>query len=260
MTRFTIFASILFFCFCFKSFAQEKPAQTSLLIGKDLIDEDDFLDFEENNVAKINDPLEKYNRKIFAFNDFVDRYFLEHVAIAYREKLPRQARLSIRRFLTNLTLPFSAANSLFQGKTDNALSTISSFLINSTIGVGGIFNVASKKGIAFTREDLGQTLGYYGVNSGYYLMIPILGPSSTRDFTGFAVTSAVNPLNFNVFEVGGKVELIDLKYTIALATLTGIDQRERLIEIISDIRQDSFDPYATIRSAYLQRRESEIKN
>lgn len=250
---------IIFTLLTFLSIGQTSLAAPEVGYGA-LSDEDEFENYETDNVVEIKDPLEKYNRKIFAFNDFVDRYFFEYVALAYRKEIPQPARNSIRNFLTNLTLPLSGINSLLQGKVDNALATFSNFLINSTIGIGGIFNIASEKGIIYRREDFGQTLGHYGVGSGYYLVLPILGPSSTRDFTGFAVDKSVGPLDFNFLEFGGKINLVDYRYRLALAITSGVDQRESLIDIIDDIRKDSFDPYATIRSAYLQKRLTEIKN
>ena len=243
--------------FCLESFAQDKKQKD--LAQLSVLADEEFESYESDNALIIRDPFEKYNRKVYAFNEFVDRYFLEYVAIAYRREVPKKVRKSVRNFLTNLTSPLSAVNSLLQGKTDNALATFSNFLVNSTIGVAGFINVAEEKGITYHREDFGQTLGHYRVGSGYYLMLPILGPSSTRDFAGLAVDKAVGPLDFNQLEIGGRVNAVDSGYRLALAAITGIDKREQLIDIIDDIRVDSFDPYATIRSAYLQRRLSEIK-
>ncbi len=223
-------------------------------------DGDQLEGYESENTVEIYDPLEKVNRKIYKFNDTLDRYVLEPVAITYRKTLHKEVRKSIRNFLTNLYAPFSALNSVFQGKPDNALASFSNFLINSTVGIGGIFDVASRKGIVYRKEDFGQTLGYYGLSSGAYLMLPIFGPSSSRDLGGMLVDKSINPIEFNLLEFGGESNLIDTEYRVALATLAGIDKRESLINIIEDIRKDSFDPYATIRSAYLQQRIAEIKN
>lgn len=222
-------------------------------------DEEDFESYEETT-AVIYDPMESVNRKIFAFNDVVDRYFLEYVAIAYRDGVPQPARKGIRNFLLNLTLPVSAVNSIFQGKFENGMATFSNFLINSTIGIGGLRDVAADKGIRYRPEDFGQTLGFYGSNSGAYIIIPILGPSSTRDLTGWLADKAINPIEFNLLEVGGKRDLLPPDYRLGIALASGLDKRENLIDIIDDIRKESFDPYATIRSAYLQKRISEVKN
>jgi phospholipid-binding lipoprotein MlaA len=221
--------------------------------------EDEFEEYERENTVEIYDPLEKVNRKIFVFNDYLDRYFIEHVAIFYRDSVPQKARSSIRNFLTNLSSPVSSLNSVLQGKIDNGLATFSSFLINSTVGIGGMFDVAGEKGILYKTEDFGQTLGHYGMNPGPYLVIPLLGPSSARDASGLVVDGSVNPTGFNLLSIGGSKNLIDGEYRLTLAALGGIDKRESLIDILASIRTESFDPYATIRSAYLQKRFTDIK-
>ena len=221
---------------------------------------EEFETYETTEASDIYDPYEKFNRKIYAFNDAFDRYFFEHIAKAYRRGVPKKARNKIHDFLNNLSLPISAMNSLIQGNVNNALATTSNFLINSTVGLVGLFDIAEEKGIFYKKEDFGQTLGHYGVGSGAYLMIPFLGPSSTRDISGWLTDKGVDPLGFNLLEFGGKENLVEADYRITLAIMSGIDTREGLIDIIDDIRKDSFDPYATIRSAYLQKRLMEIKN
>jgi phospholipid-binding lipoprotein MlaA len=220
--------------------------------------EEDFAKYSTNN-AKINDPAEKFNRKIFAFNEAFDKYFFRYVALSYRKSLPKTARMSVRNFLTNLTLPLSAINSILQGKVDNGLATFSSFLINSTIGIGGLFDPAGSKNIRYNHEDFAQTFGYYGASSGAYLVIPFLGPSSTRDFGGFALEKAIDPLSFNMLSIGGKKGLITKGDSIGITVATAIDNRESMIEIIDEGRKDSFDFYAMIRSAYLQKRSAELQ-
>lgn len=222
--------------------------------------EDDFESYETSEKSEIYDPFEKTNRKIYAFNDYLDKYLIRNVAVFYHQNVPQPARSSIHNFLNNLSLPISAFNSLLQGKTDNSLATFSHFLINSTVGIGGLFNVASEKGIRYKNEDFGQTLGHYGIGSGAYLVLPILGPSSLRDFGGYAVDKSIGPLDFNVLEFGGEEDSIEAGYRIAITAMSGVDRRESLLDILDDIRRESFDPYATIRSAYLQKRLTDIKN
>jgi phospholipid-binding lipoprotein MlaA len=266
MHKFLIFLRItLIFSFLFPSSAfakstskNTKKATQSAMYYQRFENEDEFETYETNE-SEIYDPLEKYNRKIYAFNDTFDRYFFEYVAKTYRKSVPKSFRDTIRNFLTNLSLPISTFNSLLQGKTDNSLATFSNFLINSTIGIGGLFDVATKKGIRYNPEDFGQTLGHYGITSGAYLVLPVLGPSSTRDLGGLLVDKSVNPIEFNFLEVGGSENLVDVNYRLAIATASGVDKREGLIDIIDDIRRESFDPYATIRSAYLQKHTSDIK-
>jgi phospholipid-binding lipoprotein MlaA len=227
---------------------------------QDQADQDfEFENYQSTTTVKISDPYEKINRKIYAFNDFFDRYFFEHVAKTYRKTVPNPAKKMIRNFLSNISLPISALNSLGQGKIDNGLATLSTFLINSTLGVGGLFNVAQAKGINYKYEDMGQTLGYYNFNQGSFIMLPVFGPSTSRDFFGLVIDKSINPFTFNLAEIGGQRTLIDNQYLLVSGALYSIDTRESLIDIIEDIRQDSFDSYATIRFAYLQKRAQEIK-
>jgi len=226
--------------------------------------EEEFLeDFEDfgNNSEKTdhNDPLEPLNRTIFVFNETFDQYFFEHVARTYRLVIPKKARSSIRNFLTNLSKPVSFANSVAQGKLDNSLATLSSFLINSTVGVFGLFDVADSNGIKYEQEDFGQTLGYYGINSGIYLVLPFKGPSSLRDSSGLLADSLISPIGFNSLQFGQKEDFIDDDTRIGIGVMSAVDTRESLIHIIDDIRKDSFDPYVTIRSAYTQNRVDKIK-
>lgn len=231
-------------------------------IDKQELEEDNDLETEINiNSSEIYDPFEKVNRQIFNFNEFVDKYFIEHIARGYRDYVPKSARSSIRNFLDNLLLPFTTVNSLLQGKGDNSMSSFSSFLINSTIGLGGLFDVAKNKGISYEKEDFGQTFAKYGFKSGPYLMLPLLGPSNLRDFGGNATTMLIDPLGFNVAGIGAKEEFFgNNDIIISEKIILIIDTRESLLDVIDNVRKDSFDPYATIRSAYAQRRNFLIEN
>lgn len=228
--------------------------------GTDAEFENEFSKFE-NEISKgsVNDPLEKYNRRIFTFNETVDKYFFEKVARNYRRIVPKPARNCFRNFLNNLNMPLSAFNSFAQGKGENGFAAISSFLINSTLGIGGLFEIAKVKGIKHEPEDFGQTLGYYGLESNIYLVLPFFGPNNLRDLGGGIVDRSIDPLSFNLLEIGGKSDFIEDRYRIANTALGVIDTREELLDIIDNIRKDSFDPYATFRSAYLQRRLAQIE-
>ncbi len=258
MTKnFTLF-TLLFFAFSTAT-TESFAAKTNKIEVEDLSDSE-FESYAEQNDKPIHDPLEKYNRKIFVFNDFFDQYFFQYVAKEYRKDIPKPARDSIRNFLTNLNAPISAFNSFVQGKGSNGLATLSNFLINSTIGVLGIFNVAEEKGIRYNREDFGQTLGHYGVKSGPYLVLPFIGPSSVRDFSGLMTDQFVSPASYNATKIGGHYYLIGEETLVATTLVGAVDKREGLIEILDDARKDSFDYYATLRSAYLQQRDNQIKN
>lgn len=238
------------------SYSQNQPYLYSEFNDED---DEDFDFYENDTSSEIYDPFEKINRKIYVFNDILDRYFLEHVALLYRKEVPDLARKSIHNFLINISLPMSALNSLLQGKVNNSLATFSHFLINSTLGIGGIIDIAGNKNMNYNIEDFGQTLGYYGMGSGAYLMIPFLGPSSTRDFSGLVFDTALDPLKLNMFEVVHNKGFFNDEVKLVITGMSTIDTRESLIDVLQGIREESFDPYATIRSAYLQKRESDIK-
>ena len=255
---------ILSFIFIF-IFSNQSFAKISHIKFAQLQEEyDDFEDFEDFNFdvspkKEVYDPFEKVNRKIFIFNDYVDRYFFEHVAIFYRKSLPKGIRKSIRNFFNNLSAPFSVVNSIFQGNGQNAMASFSAFLINTTLGVGGLFNVAGDKEVRYYEEDLGQTFAYYGSPAGPYLMLPFFGPSNLRDGTGMGINALVSPLSVNIFDVGDD-ELVNEKILTGFTITSLIDKRESLLKIIEDLRNNSFDPYATARSAFMQNRNSKINN
>jgi len=257
LTSFTIILSLL----AGPVFAQPENLDKKY-IKPEIISPEEEIEFEDyaSREPQVYDPYEKVNRKIFIFNDYFDRYFFEYVARAYKGGVPQPVRRSIGNFLNNLNTPISAINSFAQGKVENGLATISNFLINSTIGVLGIFNVAGEKGIFYKNEDFGQTLGHYGVGSGAYLVVPFLGPSTSRDFGGWVLDKSVSPIGFNILEIGGDESLINSEYRFGISALSAIDIRANLLEIIDDVRRESFDPYATLRSAYLQKRVTEIQN
>jgi phospholipid-binding lipoprotein MlaA len=208
----------------------------------------------------IYDPFEVVNRKVFAFNELLDKKVSLPVIRQYRKHIPERVRTSVTNLVNNLSAPFSVVNSLIQGDGQNAMASFSSFLINSTVGVVGLFDVAGDKKIKYNEEDFGQSLGKYCSKAGPYLVIPFLGPSNVRDFSGFVAEKIISPLAFNSFEVGNKRDLIGEELAISLSLVNGISIRDSLIEVVDDIRKNSFDPYSTMRSAYLQRRESLILN
>ena len=206
---------------------------------------------EEN----FNDPFEDTNRKIFEFNQVVDRHVLVPVAKAYRTALPEPVRDSVRDFLTNLKEPLVLANDTLQGNFGHAKDTVVRFVLNSTIGMAGLVDVAGRWGIAHHEEDLGLTMGVWGVPEGPYLMIPILGPSNPRDLGGQAAESFGDPWNRIVS--GNPYTLYWIPYV--RGGVDGIDQRARYIDTLADIERTSLDYYATIRSLYRQRRAALIR-
>jgi phospholipid-binding lipoprotein MlaA len=222
------------------------------------VEDPDDIDFGGNSTQVVKDPLEKMNRKVFAFNEVVDINLFDPIAKGYRNNVPKLARRMLGNFLTNIKMPFVTINSILQGKADNSMGSFSSFLINSTIGIGGLFDVAGYKKITYNNEDLGQTFAKYGMPRGPYLVIPLLGPSTVRDFSGYGIERVVDPFGFNIFGIGHEEKILPDAYLITIAGLSALNTRESLIDILDDARKNSFDLYATIRSAYLQRRDFEI--
>ena len=145
-----------------------------------------------------NDPLEDTNRKIFEFNQFVDRNAIVPAAKAYRTALPDPVRGSVRDFLNNLREPLIFVNDTLQGQFESAAKTVGRFVINSTIGIGGVVDVAGRWGIPFHEEDLGLTLGAWGIPEGPYIVVPVLGPSTPRDLGGQVAEGFGDPWNLLV--------------------------------------------------------------
>ncbi len=206
--------------------------------------------FEETN-----DPLEPMNRYFFEVNYALDELFLKPVAGWYYILLPNPAQDGVRNFLRNLSSPVILANDLFQGETDRAGTTLVRFLVNSTIGVVGLFDVAGEMGYPYHDEDFGQTLAVHGTEEGPYLVIPLLGPSNPRDLSGRVVDIFLDPLTYITY---GNDNLATLMYV--RAGLWGVDTRARNLKTFDEIRAGSLDYYATIRSLYRQHRDDAIRN
>ena len=202
-----------------------------------------------------NDPFEGPNRFFFDVNQVLDDVLLRPVAIGYRAVVPEFARDGVRNFMNNLNSPVIFSNDLMQGEGDRAGTTLLRFGINSTIGIGGLFDVAKELGHPYHDEDFGQTLAVWGVDDGPYFYFPLMGPSSARDFTGFVVDRGLDPLTY--VNWGND----DLEYVpIARTVLNVIDLRSRNIETLDDIERSSVDYYASIRSLYRQSRADSIRN
>ena len=201
-----------------------------------------------------NDPLEPMNRAIFDFNITADKAVIKPVAKAYRWALPEFFRTSIRNFLNNAKSPVVFINDSLQGSPSRAGETLMRFIVNTTAGMAGFFDVAGEYGMERHSEDFGQTLAVWGVGEGPYLMLPIFGPSNVRDTVGRVADSFMDPFSYLMANNGLDYMLI------GMAVTDGIDQRSRNIEALDDIEKNSLDFYATLRSLYRQNRRSEILN
>ncbi|WP_156678527.1 MlaA family lipoprotein [Sphingomonas profundi] len=200
------------------------------------------------------DPLQGLNRAVWGFNQGVDKVVLKPASTVYRTVTPRPARRGLSRLLDNLSEPWSFINNMLQGKPDRAFTNLGRFVVNTTIGVGGLADHATGMGLKPAPEDFGQTLARWGVNGGPYLVLPILGPSTLRDGIGSAVAQFGDPYRLCLRKCG----LTNTQQIAAQATEI-ISIRADLTESGADgLLDSSLDSYATAKSAFLQRRRAAI--
>ena len=205
------------------------------------------------STTSTEDPWEGFNRRMFAINDGFDQKLIIPTAKAYRAVTHKKQRKGVRNFLANARTPIVFMNDVLQGEFRRAGNTIGRFAINSTIGFGGMGDPAERLGIGQHSEDFGQTLGVWGVPTGPYLVLPFFGPSTLRDGVGAAVDTVADPL-FHVRTDAAQFA----RFSRAGVTIVAV--REPLIEPLDQIRADSLDYYASVRSFYLQSRQREIRN
>lgn len=193
--------------------------------------------------VSVEDPYEAWNRKVYHFNETVDRWILKPVAQTYRDLTPSLLDKAVTNFFNNLTEVRNFINSVLQLKGESAVVAAGRFTYNTVFGLGGLIDVATAFDLPERPEDFGQTLGYWGLDSGPYLMLPLLGPSTPRDFGGLATDSFAFP------SLWDNVESPEIYYARALQV---VDKRADLIPAEGFIYGD---PYIFVRNAYLQRRE-----
>lgn len=208
---------------------------------------DDDLSTSTKPDVRINDPLEGFNRGVFKFNKGFDKVIMMPAATAYKFGVPDWGKERIDSVLSNLYEPVSFANALLQGDFKLAERNLARFLTNTVLGLGGMFDIASlnEKELAPAYTDFGLTLRSYGANTGPYLVLPILGPSSPRDALGIIGDTAMNPYNY----LGNK------EARIGKTVLESVNLRYEHIDTIRDIENTSLDEYATFRSIYAQKRK-----
>lgn len=193
------------------------------------------------------DPLEPVNRALYTFNETADRYVLRPVAVGYDKVTPAPVRTGIGNFFSNLSYPVVIANDLLQGKAVQAGQDFARFVLNSTFGLAGIFDVAGATGLPEHDEDFGQTLGTWGVGPGWYLMLPFFGPSDNRDLVGRGVDVAASPTFY----------VQDSEANIPLGILNAVDQRAGLLQADRFLEQQ-LDRYVFVRTIYLQNRLNKV--
>jgi phospholipid-binding lipoprotein MlaA len=201
-----------------------------------------------------NDPLEPLNRKVFAFNEAIDRFIIKPVAQGYVRIVPRAGRDGILNFLKNLNEPVVFANDAFQFEGRRAAITAGRFVLNSTLGVAGFVDFAGKHGLVRQNGDFGQTLHVWGFQEGPYLILPLWGPSNPRDAIGSGVDIYLVPYRYIADRDNYPSGL-----SAANTGLGGIDERSRNIDALDELQRESIDYYASFRSLYRQHRAAEVE-
>jgi phospholipid-binding lipoprotein MlaA len=201
----------------------------------------------------VNDPLEPMNRVVFRADLALDRVLIKPAAKTYRTVLPAPVRTAVRHFYDNAHGPVTFGNALLQANWSRARDTAGRFAVNSTLGIGGLFDPATGMGLPQYDEDFGQTLGTWGVGEGPYLVLPVIGPKPPRDAVGMVADHFMDPLTY-VLPSG------NLPLSLAIRGLDVVDKRARRIESVDAMERTSLDFYAATRSAYRQKRQAEILN
>ena len=213
----------------------------------------------KNNPEQIKDCFEKLNRGTFALNQGLDKVILKPVAKAYRA-LPSPVRTGTNNVLVNLSSLITIPNNVLQGELKTAGINTGRFVVNTTVGILGIFDVAKKMGFSeYEKEDYGQTLGVWGVGAGCYVVLPILGPSTIRDTAGSFVNIMGGDPYYNV-STHGNNQYLDRSDYMLTKTLTAVDFRSKTIESFENLEKNSMDFYASVKSLYLQDRQRKILN
>ena len=202
---------------------------------------------QSRNTDPEKDPWEGFNRKVYAVNDGLDRVIVRPIAVGYDKIMPDPFQRGVGNFYRNLDAPVTLLSQLLQGKFKQSLDSLSRFVMNSTIGLLGFFDVATKFGIPFYNEDLGQTLATWGYTDSRYLLLPIFGPSTFRDGFGRLTDSFIHPVGRAIH---GRNEW-------GLWIVRGIDQRARYLEQDAELKQ-AYDPYVLMRDVWMQNRLYQI--
>ena len=248
-----------------RSVAEQASAQPQTPSDQPL---DPFAKADEN-VGDEYDPWEPLNTNIFEFNLKVDRYVLKPVAKGYDFVMPDVVQVGISNIFYNLRFAPRFLNNVFQGKLKGAGIEVGRFLINSTVGLAGFFDLATKVDLVTPEEDLGQTLGFYGVTPGPYLVVPLLQPFTVRDFVGYVGDVFLNPINWLVtpiIEVDGIPSVIAHKNRMTSSIIQTssrvgevVNERSRNLQKFQGVEEATLDLYTAVRNAYLQKRAQAVR-
>ena len=245
-----------------------KSPEMSVKSGSGNVDDkenlDDFQESVENNeetiddvggkeevAITISDPIEPFNRAVYQFNDKLYFWVLKPVAQGYNKVVPEVARVSVSNFFSNITFPIRFVNCLLQANFDGAARELGRFMVNTVLGVGGLMDPASRKDADLEKQDndFGQTLGVYGVGQGFYIMWPILGPSSPRDTVGLVGDSFLNPVNY----------VTPWEAAAGISVYNKVNDTSLKIGDYEALKEAAIDPYVAIRDVYAQSRHKKIQ-
>ncbi len=226
--------------------AAEPPTTQEATTTDDQAIDDPFAD-KDTAQLQVFDPLEPVNRGFFWFNDKLYFFIFKPIAKGFR-LIPEPGRVSLGNFISNLGTPVRMANSLLQFKFKDAGNEFCRFFINSTIGVAGLFDIAAQNGLPQKDEDLGQTFGHYGIGSGPYLVLPVLGPSNLRDGIGSIGDTFLDPLNYH----------LKREEAIIIEVVDGVNELSLDKDTYEGIQKHEIDPYLFIRNAYEQNRAAKV--
>lgn len=227
---------------------KEKTTETVAVISTKTVQTLETISEKTNIGNNPLDPLEGFNRQVFGFNETVDQYALKPAAQVYQTVTPSFVQTGVSNFFGNIGDVWTAVNNLLQGKPNDGVDDIGRVLVNTTFGIGGLFDVASATGFPKHKEDFGQTLGTWGVSSGPYLVLPIFGPSTVRDAFATPVDMKGDLWSYK--------EPIYIKNTGSVLRI--IDKRASLLDAGSLIEEAALDKYVFFRDAYLQRRAGQV--
>jgi phospholipid-binding lipoprotein MlaA len=230
-------------------------SQKTEITSNDNLD-DEFNDEFEEADKEVFDPLEGYNRWMTSVNDNFYLYMFDPVSRGYAFVIPKPARVSVSNVFHNLKFPIRFANNLLQFKVDSSMKELGRFMINSSIGVLGLFDVAKAGGIQAQEEDFGQTLGYYGVASGFHVVLPFFGPSNLRDVVGLSVDSAIAPTsNASLkYQIPNNTEK-----ALGLSSIYYLNKNSLHLGEYQSLKKDALDVYTFFRDSYEQQRAKDIE-
>jgi len=237
-----------------QSISQNREISSSEELQSNLEENDEFLDefeseFEERAVT-VADPLSLWNRAMFHFNDKFYFWLLKPVARGYKAVIPGVVRTGARNFFRNLFTPIRLTSCILQGKVKACGTELTRFVVNSTVGILGVADPAQKYlKLEMSDEDLGQTLGVYGIGNGFYLVWPLLGPSTLRDSVGMVGDWFLNPINY--------VESVEA--SVAIWSYEKINETSFRIGDYESIKEAAIEPYEAFRDAYIQYRKNKVK-